>query len=164
MRKAAQVFTILVLFLVFVSALKSITNPEAYPTPNAPPAKHPIEPAPPAKPKTVVVPKPGEEITQEYFHHVMQDAFGACSVGIEDKLGSNIQWSHGIILGGFATRWPRFNRYQRDDGHLLIYGDDAEQMGTYGHWERINYMCEFDPKTKKVVDINVLLGRLPKIK
>ena len=46
-------------------------------------------------------------------------------------------------------------------GTMIIWGDDAEAQNGFGVWLKVNYSCEVDLTSKKIVNVTMEQGRLP---
>ena len=46
-------------------------------------------------------------------------------------------------------------------GTMTIWGDDAEAQNGFGVWLKVNYSCEVDLTSKKIVNVTMDQGRLP---
>ena len=46
-------------------------------------------------------------------------------------------------------------------GTMIIWGDDAEAQNGFGVWLKVNYSCEVDSTSKKIVNVTMDQGRLP---
>jgi hypothetical protein len=58
----------------------------------------------------------------------------------------------------------RFTRWQvrvSQTGTITIRGDDAEAQNGFGTWLKVNYSCEVDLASKKIVNVSIDPGRLP---
>jgi hypothetical protein len=148
MKRVLFAIAVLVLFMAWIG---STTHPTSQP---AAVAKEPV--AEPAKQKVLLpVPKPGEHVSEEYFMQVYPDAAWPCKTAIEDSAKYDLRWTNGW-LSMYFNRW---GSVAREDGHLILVGDTAEAQNGFGGWVRVNYRCEFDPASKKIIDASFAPGK-----
>ena len=108
------------------------------------------------KPVTVTAPwapATGAEIPDSYFEKVRDRADRPCQRAIENLARYDLRWHWG-------RPFDRWNKYQRQDGVMSLAGDNADAQNGFGGWLRVNYECEFDPATNKVIDVRMNNGRL----
>lgn len=73
-------------------------------------------------------------------------------------------------LARFSARWtdtglfePKFSRFRWLDesaGTLTYVGDKVEFQNAFGAWQPILYECDYDPRTKTILDVRIQPGRL----
>jgi hypothetical protein len=137
--------------------------PAAPSTPSARSAPSTSTQAEKPKPKEKeVIPPPGtgEVITEAYYKQVWDDALMVCKKAVERSATYDLRWTKIGVFGTPLPMFDRWNKHQRQDGHILFYGDEAEAQNGLGNWVRVNYRCEFDPAEKKVMDAQLNQGRM----
>jgi hypothetical protein len=101
-------------------------------------------------------PDVGAEVPEAYFNHVFADASWPCRKAVENAAKYDLRWTDGWLSPAFS----RWNKYMRADGLMFFYGDRAEAQNGFGAWLRVNYVCRYDPATKRVVGASFEQGRL----
>jgi hypothetical protein len=128
-------------------------------TPAAAPAKKEPPPPPPT-------PKPGEEVTEEFFKYFVD---GEVMVNCDYKIKPLVKYeirTPGLMWGTNSgdSAFLYFDRWSRTvgkDNTILIAGDRAEAQNGFGNWIKVNYSCRINLATKKAVYGTLDNGRLP---
>jgi hypothetical protein len=131
---------LIILIVIVVAVIKSGDKTADQSAPSAVSSASTTTTEKPKPKEKEIIPSPGagEEITPTYYKQVHDDALWVC----------------------MKPTFDRWNKHQRQDGHILLYGDEAEAQNGFGNWVRVNYRCEFDPAAKKVLDAQLSQGRL----
>ncbi len=75
---------------------------------------------------------------------------------IEESAKYGVRWTNWLGV----ARFDRWNKYQRNDGLIVLAGDEAEAQNGFGNWLRANYSCTFNADTGKVVNVTLEAGKL----
>ncbi|MCS6258831.1 zinc ribbon domain-containing protein [Shewanella baltica] len=79
-----------------------------------------------------------------------------CEDPIERLAQYSAEWTDGIGS-------PKFGYYRWKDqskGYITYIGDELKLQNGFGAWSNYTYECDFDPKTKSVLDVRVSQGKL----
>jgi hypothetical protein len=112
-------------------------------------------------------PKPGQEVSEEYFKWLERKVGFDCQQQIKRGVAYNMR-SEGILYGTnemdsikFILRFDRWSKLVSNENTITIAGDKAEIQNGLGNWVRASYRCKANIDTKTVVDASVSSGRLP---
>jgi hypothetical protein len=104
-------------------------------------------------------------ISEDLFRAVKNEVSSACGRKIRNQVKYDIR-SPGTFYGTNTGDWAilRFSQWSvkvSKAGTITIWGDDAEAQNGFGNWLRVNYSCEVDLASKKIVNATIDMGRLP---
>jgi hypothetical protein len=104
-------------------------------------------------------------ISEDLFKAVENEVGSACGRKIKNLVTYDIR-SPGTFYGTNSgnSALLRFTRWQvrvSQTGTITIRGDDAEAQNGFGTWLKVNYSCEVDLASKKIVNVSIDPGRLP---
>lgn len=86
-------------------------------------------------------------------------AIAACQPAIESKAIHEVKWKDDAPMGMFSrVGWG-------DAKHQAVryIGDDAYFQNGFGAYDPVMYSCIFDPQSARVVNVDVLQGRLSQL-
>jgi hypothetical protein len=151
-----RLIALIILVVIAVAVFNSGDKTADQSGPSASATTQPEKP----KPKEIIPPPAiGEEVPEAYYKQVKDDAWWDCMKAVERSAKYDLRWTK-TFLGTQLPTFDRWNKYQRQDGHVVLYGDEAEAQNGIGNWVRVNYRCEFDPAAKRVVEVELNQGRL----
>ena len=110
----------------------------------------------------------GADISEDLFKAVDRAVGFDCARQIKNQVKYDIR-SPGVLYGTNSGDWAilRFDRWSAKptkDGTIRIRGDNAEAQNGFGNWLRVNYSCEVDLASKKIVGTTIDMGRLPDLR
>lgn len=74
-----------------------------------------------------------------------------CQRAIERQARYDFEWTDGWL----GTRFM-YASYEEDTAHIIVYsGDSLRLQNGFGAWSNYSYACEFDTRTKQVLDVVV---------
>ena len=79
-----------------------------------------------------------------------------CSQLIERMSKHDFEWTDGLLE-------PKFSHYRWRDpeaGTVTIIGDKIKMQNGFGAWTHMTYECDFNPTSRKVLDVRVAAGRI----
>lgn len=79
-----------------------------------------------------------------------------CKDDIERLAKYSVKWTDGT----FDMKMTRFRWKDKANGVLTYFGDKAQFQNGFGAWQNVVYECDFDPASKKVLDVRAHVGRL----
>lgn len=103
--------------------------------------------------------KPVAEPATESWAKIAEDnyvdaAYG-CKKRIERLAQYDFEWTDGWLGAKFS------HHVQGDKpGHIIYMGDAIKLQNGFGAWQQYLYSCEFNTRTKTVVDVKAAPGRL----
>ena len=152
---------LIILIVIVVAVIKSGDKTADQSAPSAVSSASTTTTEKPKPKEKEIIPSPGagEEITPTYYKQVHDDALWVCMKAVERSAKYDFRWTK-TLFGTQLPTFDRWNKHQRQDGHILLYGAEAEAQNGFGNWVRVNYRCEFDPAAKKVLDAQLSQGRL----
>lgn len=79
-------------------------------------------------------------------------AYVACRRSVERAARFDFEWTDSLMGS------PRFDRHgwaDRERGVIRIAGGEIKMQNGFGAWQRMAYVCDFDPRTGLVADVTV---------
>jgi hypothetical protein len=89
---------------------------------------------------------------EKYF----PDATVACTPLVERIAKNNFEW----IDKWYETKFSHYRWKDRPAAVITYLGDKIKYQNGFGAWTLSVYECDFDTKTKTVVDVRAMAGRL----
>jgi len=104
-------------------------------------------------------------ISEDLFRAVKTEAGYECGRRIRNLVKYDIR-SPGVLYGtnngdSALLRFTQWGVKVSKTGTMTIWGDDAEAQNGFGVWLKVNYSCEVDLTSKKIVNVTMDQGRLP---
>ena len=104
-------------------------------------------------------------ISEDLFRAVKTEAGYECGRRIRNLVKYDIR-SPGVLYGtntgdSALLRFTQWGVKVSKTGTMIIWGDDAEAQNGFGVWLKVNYSCEVDLTSKKIVNVTMDQGRLP---
>jgi hypothetical protein len=104
-------------------------------------------------------------ISEDLFRAVKTEVGNECGRRIRNLVKYDIR-SPGVFYGtnngdSALLRFTQWGMKVSKTGTMTIWGDDAEAQNGFGVWLKVNYSCEVDLRSKKVVNVTMDDGRLP---
>ena len=84
------------------------------------------------------------------------DAELACGPAVERLAKYNVRWTSGAL----HMKFPSFRWQGKEKSALSYVGDKVEFQNTFGAYQAMNYICDYDPVHKVVLGIWAKPGRL----
>ncbi len=83
-----------------------------------------------------------------------------CRRPIERLARGDVEWDTGLLTDRFDRfMWPQEEGYP--EGAIRYIGDRAKFQNGFGAWLNVIYLCDFDPATDTVLNVEAGEGRLP---
>lgn len=84
------------------------------------------------------------------------EAASACEKLVERSAKYQFEWTSGFMSPKFTNyRWRDANQAQ-----VTFYGDQIKMQNGFGAWQHMTYYCDYDTKSKAVLDLRMIDGRL----
>jgi hypothetical protein len=104
-------------------------------------------------------------ISEDLFRAVKNESSYECGRRIRNLVKYDIR-SPGVLYGtnngdSALLRFTQWGVKVSKTGTMTIWGDEAEAQNGFGVWLKVNYSCEVDLASKKIVNVTMDNGRLP---
>jgi len=105
------------------------------------------------------------DISEDLFKAVKNESSYECGRRIRNLVRYDIR-SPGVFYGtnngdSALLRFTQWGVKVSKTGTMTIWGDEAEAQNGFGTWMKVNYSCEVDLASKKIVNVTMDPGRLP---
>ncbi len=74
-----------------------------------------------------------------------------CQRVIEQLAKYDYEWTDGWL----GTKFGSFAWKDRKSGVLTYFGSEIKFQNGFGAWQKMNYACDYDPKTETVLDVRI---------
>lgn len=83
-------------------------------------------------------------------------AAARCQRPIERLAKYSHKWTDELV----EPKMSRFRWKNKEKGIITYLGDKIQFQNGFGAWQNVIYECDYDPATKKVLDIRITKGLL----
>ncbi|MBA4204630.1 MAG: hypothetical protein C0457_06550 [Polymorphum sp.] len=84
------------------------------------------------------------------------EASSACERFVERSAKYQFEWTDGLL----DTKFTHYRWFNQDAGQVTFFGDKVKFQNGFGAWQNMIYFCDYDTKTKTVLDLRVTGGRI----
>lgn len=78
---------------------------------------------------------------------------GAAAIACKPRISALANYAHEWTYGFLGNPFSRWNWRNKEAGHLMYMGNEVTFQNAFGASRVMNYRCDFDPASGRVIDV-----------